>query len=729
MRRAQEHPPYSKERLLKVYSIMARFVLEIGAEEIPPRFLGGAVEQLKALAKERLDSARLGFEAIETYATPRRLALVVEGLADGQESRMREEQGPPAPKAFSEDGKPNNAAIGFAGRWGVKPEDLEVRPTPRGDYVFAVFKEEGRSAIEVLSELLPALPGALYFPKTMRWLARHNNLSGFARPIRWLVALLDSQVIEFDIDGIRSGRESRGHPTLHPKPIVIDSAQNYEKALRSGKVMIHQEDRSRTLRRQLKSIARQEGARVVDTDSLLEETVFSVEWPTAVCGGFDASYLRLPRPVLMEEMRKVQGFFPLEDAEGKLVARFIGVRDGGRAHIETVCAGYEGVLRAKFEDATYFYEHDRRKTLESRVEELKGVIFQADMGSLYDKTERLQSLTGYLCDVLKSDAETKAAAERAARLAKADLVTDMVVEVTSLQGIMGREYALADGEPKEVAEAIGEHYRPRFTGDSLPATEVGRIVALADKLDTVVSGLAAGLSVSGSGDPYGLRREGQAIVSLLVEGDFRLSLPEAIQKSLKILSGQQSIQRGQEEVDGAVQLLLRQRLERLLEDSAPLGKGIRYDLVDAALAAGDEDFAETVARTQALQRLSRRAEFLPTVIASTRPANIVKGFAGGEPDPGLFSEPTEKALWQAVLKAKPKVEALSQAGDYPGLFKVLSGLRSIIDKFFDDVLVMDKDPQIKNNRLALVWQVDRLFRHLADFRCVVQEGTTSSQSG
>jgi glycyl-tRNA synthetase beta chain len=698
---------------------VARLLFEIGTEEIPPRFLAGAVEQLESLARERLDTARLSFGEIKTYATHRRLALIVEGLAEQQESRLREEQGPPAPRAFNEDGTPNHAAIGFARRWGVKPEDLQVRPTDRGDYLFAVFKEEGRPAIEVLKELLPQLPGGLYFPKTMRW---GTGSLRFARPIRWLAALLDGAAIEFEVNGLKSGGESRGHSTLHPKNVMLDSAQEYEKNLRRAKVIIDQKERRRILLRQLRKTAKQEGALLAGADDLVEETNFLVEWPTAVCGGFEEKYLNLPRPVLMEEMRKVQGFFPLEDAEGKLVARFIGVRDGGRAHIETVRAGYEGVLRAKFEDAAYFFEHDRRRSLESRVEDLKGVVFQSGLGSLYDKAQRLQQLAGYLTDVLKTGGQTKAWAERAARLAKADLVTDMVVEVTSLQGIMGREYALADGEPKEAAEAVGEHYRPRFAGDVLPSTAAGRIVALADKLDTVVTGLAAGLSVSGSQDPYGLRREGQAIVSLLVEGDLRLSLPEAIGKCLEGLSAQQEIKRPSAETAKEAHTFLRQRLERLLEESAPLGKGVRYDLADAALAAGDADFAQAAARAEALQKLSRRPDFLPTVVASTRPANIVKGFDGGEPDEALFSEPTEKALWQALLAARPKAEALSEKGDYAGLFKVLSGLRPIIDKFFDDVLVMAEEARIRENRLALVWQVDRLFRLLADFRLVVQEG-------
>jgi glycyl-tRNA synthetase beta chain len=378
-------------------------------------------------------------------------------------------------------------------------------------------------------------------------------------------------------------------------------------------------------------------------------------------------------------------------------------------------------LRAKFEDATYFYEHDLRVSLEKRLEQLKGLVYHAGMGTIYDKAQRLCALAGYIAEKLCSDSQTKAAAERAALLCKADLVTDLVVEITSLQGVMGREYALVAGESAEVAEAIGEHYRPRFAGDKLPQSPVGRIVALADKLDTIVTGLAAGLAVTGSADPYGLRREGQGIVALLVEGKLSLSLRDMIARSLELLRAQQEVKRQPEEVEKSVADLLKQRIERLLEDNPPLGKGLRYDLTDAALGVGADDCAEAIARAEALKKLARRADFLPTVVAATRPANIVKGFAGGEPDPALFTAPTEKLLWDQCLAAQPKIEELAKKGDYLGLFEVLASLRKTIDRFFDDVLVMDKDERIKQNRLALVWQIDRLFRHLADFRLVVQE--------
>ncbi len=722
---------------------MARLVFEIGTEELPPRFLAGpsdgkragAVEQLRTLAEERLRAARLAFGEVKTYATPRRLALIVEGLAEKQESRIREEQGPPAPRAFNPDGTPNQAAVGFAARWGVKPEDLQVRPTPRGDYVFAVFQEEGKTSQELLREMLPALTQALYFPKMMHWGA---GTLRFGRPIRWLVALLDEEVVEFELNGLRSGREARGHPTLgrmkdeggrmkggNGHRITIASAQDYEKALRKAKVIVDQQVRRRVLARQLRAIAKEHGARLADAKDLTEETVFLVEWPTAVCGSFAEKYLQLPRPVLMEEMRKVQGFFPLEDNDGRLVARFIGVRDGGRAHLEGIRGGYEGVLRAKFEDATYFFEHDRRIPFENRVEQLKGVVFQAGMGSLYDKAERLRRLAGYFAEALGLDEQTSGLAERAAWLAKADLVTDLVVDITSLQGVMGREYALADGEAREVADAIGEHYRPRFAGDNLPATSIGRIVALADKLDTVVSGLAAGLSVSGSEDPYGLRREAQGIASLLVEGNLHLEIGAAITYALDLLAEQQTLKIDAGTTRQTTEELLRGRLERMLKDAPPLGKGVRYDLAEAALAAGTEDLAEAAARAQALQKLSHRADFLPTVVASTRPANIAKGFEGGEPDLALFQESTERELWKACQEAAPKVEALAAQGDYSGLFSVLAGLRTIIDRFFDEVLVMAQEEQIRKNRLALVWQVARLFHHLADFRLVVQERVES----
>jgi glycyl-tRNA synthetase beta chain len=702
---------------------MPRLVFEIGTEEIPARFLVGAVEQLKSLAVERLGAARLGYGEVKTYATPRRLTLVVENLAGGQESRMREESGPPAEKGFAADGTPTQAAVGFARRWGLEVKDLQRKDTPKGPYLLAVFREEGKGAAEVLQELLPVLAGALYFPKTMRW---GTGTFRFGRPVRWLLALLDGAVIDFEIDGLRSGRETRGHPTLYPKPLTVGAAQDYEAALKKGKVMLDQAARRRTLARQLKNLAKQEGARIADSDDLLAETVYLVEWPTAVVGGFDERYLALPRPVLVEEMKKVQGYFPLENGEGKLIARFIGVRDGGTAHLDIVRAGYEGVLRAKFEDASFFFEHDKRKRLEERVEQLKGVAYLAGMGSLYDKALRLKELAGFIADKAGLGEEEEAAVERAAWLAKADLVTDLVVEINSLQGTMGGEYARISGEAEPVALAIGEHYRPRFGGDALPSTMGGRIVALADKLDTICSGLAAGLSVSGSEDPYGLRREGQAVISLLNEIGLRLPLKGMIRQALRALEGKANFDA--DRTGAKVQELLHQRLERLLKDSPPAGRGIRYDLADAVLGAGWDDVGDAVKRGAALQKLSGRKDFLPTVVASTRPANIVKGFAGGEPEAALFQDKEEGTLWQACLGARAKIEHLAKAGDYVGLFAVLAALRPTIDDFFEKVLVMAADPQVKNNRLALVWQVDRLFRHLADFRLVVQENTISAKS-
>lgn len=721
---------------------MPRLVYEIGTEEIPPRFIESALEQLESLARERLAAARLAFADVKTYATPRRMTLIVEDLATGQESHMREEQGPPANRALNPDGTFNQAAVGFARRWGVESSELQVRETPRGDYVFAVFHEEGRSTSVILAEMLPAITTALSFPKTMRW---GTGSLRFGRPIRWLVALFGDDVVPFDLDGIKTDRFTRGHPILSPKPLILTSADEYEKALKGAKVIVDQHERRSLLIRQLKAIAKVHNARLgiekskgstlaSGSTALLEETVFLVEWPTATCGSFDPKYLVLPRPVLLEEMRKVQGFFPMEDLEGKLIARFVGVRDGGKAYLDQVTAGYEGVLRAKFEDATFFYQQDRKRTLESRLEQLKGVVFQSGMGTMYDKVQRLQELTKFIADELQLPDIDKINVNQAAKLCKADLVTELVVEITSLQGTMGREYALLDGESQTVADAIGEHYQPRFAGDILPTTLPGRIVALADKLDTLVTGLAAGLSVSGSEDPYGLRREAQAVVSLIVDGGIRLKIDDLIDKNYNDLKNQlenraekQKVNLKLEDLYIRMSGLVQPRLERILKETPPVGRGIRYDLVDAVLAIDSLDFNDAVKRAEALQHLSHRADFVSTVTTATRPANIIK-WDKSRPlqeddvlDVNLFKEDAEYELWQAFQQAQPRIKQCKDNGDYYSLFDILAKLGPIINRFFTDVLVMAEDAAVRENRLNLVKCVNGLFRHLADFRLIIQE--------
>jgi len=481
---------------------MPRFLLEIGTEEIPPRYFPPALSQLQAGAATLLERGRLDHGEVKVYATPRRLAVVVEEVAEKQRPATREERGPAARVAFDEAGKPTKAALGFARRHGLSPEQLTVRETDQGEYVFALIEEAELGAAEALAGGLPALIADLSFPKSMRW---GTGKLRFGRPIRWLLCLLDEEVVDFELEALRSGRLTRGHPVLADGMFEVARAQEYEERLAERFVLVEPEERRARIRQALEEIAESESARLVE-NGLIEETTFLVEHPTAACGSFDPAFLRLPRPVLVEEMQHVQSYFPLEGEDGKLLPKFIAVRDGGREHLDTVLAGWESVLRAKLIDADYFYHEDLKQSLAERVEALKGVAFHERLGTVHDKMERVRAAARVAAAQRGLDSAESEALDRAAYLCKADLTTQMVTELSSLQGQMGREYARASGETEEVAAAIGEHYRPRFAGDALPETGLGRLLALCDKLDTVAACAAIGITPTGSADPYGLRR-------------------------------------------------------------------------------------------------------------------------------------------------------------------------------------------------------------------------------
>ena len=692
---------------------MARFVLEIGTEEIPPRYFPPALEQLGAGAATLLERGRLEHGEVKVYATPRRLALVVEEVAEKQRPATREERGPAARVAFDEAGKPTKAALGFARRHGLSPEQLTVRETDQGEYVFALIEEAELGAAEALAGGLPELIADLSFPKSMRW---GTGKLRFGRPIRWLLCLLDEDVVDFELEGLRSGRRTRGHPVLADGMFEVARAQEYEERLAERFVLVLPEERRARIGQALEKIAESESARLIE-DGLIEDTTFLVEHPTAACGSFDPAFLRLPRPVLVEEMQHVQSYFPLEGEDGKLLPRFIAVRDGGEEHLDTVLAGWESVLRAKLIDADYFYHEDLKKPLADWVEALKGVAFHERLGTMYDKMERVRAVARAAAEQRGLDSAERKALDRAAYLCKADLTTQMVTELSSLQGQIGGEYARTSGEPEMVADAIGEHYRPRFGGDALPQTSLGRLLALSDKLDTVVACVAAGILPTGSADPYGLRREATGIVRIL--SDFKpgeLSLHGVVEAALTTLAGQVEVERGAGEIEADVLDLLRQRLETQLREE----EGIRYDLVAAALAVGIDDISEAGARARALQRLAGDESFLPVVVASTRVSNIVKGFSGGAVDASLFEHESERALWDRYQAALPEVESQAQRGEYVELFGTLGRLREPIDRYFEDVLVLAEDEKLRRNRLAMCWQLTQLFRRLGDLSLVVQ---------
>jgi len=690
---------------------MPRFVLEIGTEEIPPRFFPPALDQLRRDGQQMLDRARLSFDEIKVYGAPRRLAFIAEGLAERQASLTREERGPAAKVAFDADGNPTKAAEGFARRHNLSPEDLVRKETEQGEYVFAIVQDAELPAKDALAALIADLITGLSFPKTMRW---GTGKVRFGRPIRWLLALVDDEIVEFDLDGLRSGRKTRGHPVLANEMFAIQSVSDmgYENALREKFVCVDPDERRHEIGGNIEGIAEAAGARLVD-GYLLEETTFLVEWPTAAIGDFDPAFLSLPRPVLIDEMQHVQSYFPLEGADGNLLPRFIAVRDGGRDHLDTVVRGWESVLRAKLIDATFFYEQDLKRPLADRVEDLNGVVFQERMGTLYDKAQRLRSIVAEVARQVGLPDEEREKLDRAAILCKADLTTEVVAELSALQGVIGQVYALESGEDAEVASAIGEHYRPRSADDATPETKLGKLLALADKIDTLAALFAVGLIPTGSADPFGLRREAAGIVAIGLDIETSFSMASLLDRALDSLDSQAPIERKREEIVAQIIDFIRQRLETYLREE----EHIRYDLVDAALAVGIDDIGQAEKRAQVLALLQPQEAFLPTVIACTRPLNIAKGFDGGEVAPDLFQEPAEHELWSAYQQ----VLSEAQGKGLDVLFQLIAEqLRAPIDRYFDDVLVMAEDEKLRRNRLAMCWQLSRLFKRLGDLSLIVQ---------
>jgi glycyl-tRNA synthetase beta chain len=719
---------------------MPRFVLEIGTEEIPPRYFPVALPQLKADGEAMLARARLSFREVRVYGTPRRLALIAEEMAAVQAPAVREERGPAARVAFDAEGKPSKAAIGFARRHGLAPQDLVTKQTDQGDYVFAVIQEPEAPAKDALAPLLPALITGIPFPKAMRW---GRGALRFGRPIRWLLALVDDQAVEFELDGIKSGRLTRGHPVLADGMFEVSSAGDYERALEQRSVTVNQAERESSIRQWLDLMAAKVKARVVD-GGLLQETTFLLEYAIAGLGRFDPSVLDLPRPVLVEEMQHVQSYFPLEDDRGNLLAQFIAFRDGGREHLETVVGGWESVLRAKLTDAKYFYEHDLKRSLVDRVDDLKGVVFQEKLGTMYDKVERIHAIAENLAAQLELGPERTAWLTRAALLCKADLTTRMVAELPQLQGVMGAIYAAHSGEPEEIVEAIRDHYEPHPSersdvdseGPEAPATTIGTLLAIADKTDTITSCFAAGIRPSGSADPLALRRDGTYLVRCWTTGRFA---DEALNRRFPLLKVRDlagivlerlaaqgaDLASSPDEVSDGVVNFLAQRLEyRLLE------QGVRQDLIRAAFAVGVDPVRMAYERGHALRRLSGRPGFVPTVIACTRVINISKGVEGGEVDSGLFQEKAEHDLWiayRSVLATTggsdaEKVMAIAPTSHvFDALFgEIEAFLVEPINRYFDEVLVMHENEKIRRNRLAMCWQINQLFRRLADFTLIVQ---------
>lgn len=679
-------------------------LLEIGTEEVPAHVMPGILSQLKENAAKTFEELRIEYKNIKTLGTPRRSALLVEGLAEQQADLSKENRGPAVNIAFDADGNPTKAAQGFARGQGVKPEELVTKD----GYVYAMVHEKGGQTVDLLGDTLKGLVDGLNFPNNMHWADLDYK---FIRPLRWLVALYGQDVIDFEVANVKSGRTSRGHRFLSEGDFEIANAEDYVEACRKASIIVDQNERCEMIRQQIAEVAAANGGQAEVNEDLLEEVLYLVEYPTALCGKFDEKYLALPAEAVITPMRDHQRYFPVLK-DGKLLPLFITIRNGGKEHLETVQHGNERVLRARLEDAQFFFDEDRKKTLEQHGEKLKTVVFQDGLGTIYDKALRLEVLAGYIADAIGANEQDKKDAVRAAKLAKADLVTGMVTEFTELQGVMGREYALLDGETKAVAQAIDEHYMPRFAGDSQPASVAGRIVSLADKIDTIVGTFSRGLIPTGSQDPFALRRQALGIVNMLKEAQYHISLSQLVAKAMELLkiadAGQQA------KLQNDVADFMKLRLKNVLADA-----GIRYDVVDAVFVTVDDIYGVFL-RAQAVNEAVKQ-DMEKTIQAFVRTGNIARKAEDVQAavETGLLAEQVEKDLYKAYEDAASKVEKEIVAQDYAGAIATLSQLAAPIDAFFDGVMVMDKDEKIKNNRLGLLKLVDNLICQVADFSKIV----------
>jgi len=689
----------------------ADFLLEVGTEEMPARFLDPALEQLQELAGRMLAENRLAHGEIRVYGTPRRLALYVRDLARVQDALVQEVKGPAVKVAFNQDGEPTRAALGFARSQGVDIKDLVVKNVGPVEYVFAVKRLEGRPAAEVLAELCPALIGGLHFPKPMRW----GDLDvRFARPIRWLVALHGEEIVPFGFAGLTAGRETRGHRFLCPGPVPLAAAAEYADVMKKSFVLVDPAERRRVIWRQVEELAARAGGLVEPDEELLSEVANLVEYPTALCGSFDPEYLKLPVEVLVTPMREHQRYFPVRNKEGGLLPRFIAVRNGTEEHLDIVRAGNEKVLRARLADAAFFWREDLATPLSERVEALKKVVWQESLGTVYEKTERLTALSRYLAGALNADRDQTDCVLRAARLAKADLVTSMVYEFTELQGVMGRAYALENGEHPAVAQAIFEHYLPRFAGDQLPATLPGRVLSLADKIDTLTGCFAIGIQPTGSQDPYALRRQALGICHIVLDGELVLSLREMVSRAYSGFAGRVKLTLDEEKVAEELTGFFAGRMRGILAE-----KGLPYDVVEAVLAAGVDDLLGVWQRAQALETFRLTPQFEAVLTAYNRANNLSRKYPQATVDPATLVHPAEKNLYACLTAARSAVENRLAARDYRGALASLTTLVAPVDAFFEAVMVMVEDERVRNNRLGLLRMVVELTAPLADLSKIV----------
>lgn len=690
---------------------MPELFFEIGTEEIPAGYIEPALKFLSGELADYLEKNRIHAGPPVWMGTPRRLVVQVPDVADQQEDVVETHLGPSVQIAYDQDGNPTKAAIGFARGKGVDLSELTTEATPKGEVLCARVEKKGRPASDILNEYLPQLFAAIPFPKKMRWA---RNKLAFARPVHWIVALFGGAPLDFEFCGRRCGATSYGHRFLQPGAFHVTSFEDYRKQAAAHCLIVDPAERRQMIREQLDQLAKEVGGQVREDPDLLHTVTYLVEYPVTLRGEFEAQYLDLPKELLVMTMKHHQKYFPVWKGD-ELLPYFLAVSNMKAADGDLIRQGNQRVLRARLDDARFFYDEDRKRKLEEFVEDLKGVVFQKDLGTLYERTERIQALVTALTGEMNPGqvvAEDAKASRRAAFLCKADLVTQMVYEFPELQGIMGGYYALHSGEGEDVATAVKEHYKPAFAGDSCPSTLTGALVAIADKLDTIVSCIGVGLIPSGSEDPYALRRHALGIIQILLQFDLKTSLDWLIGQGIEILGGKAKLPR--EKIRLHCLELFSQRLKTLLTQ-----EGFEYDVIDAVLGTRVDSFKDIREKAVALSDLKKQPYFEALAIAFRRVASIIEGDVPGEVDPARLTETEERELYEKFEELRPAVESCLKIRDYSSALEKIVEIKPEIDRFFDHVMVNVDDAALRQNRMALLKAISGLFSQLADFSKIV----------
>ncbi|HMB55151.1 MAG TPA: glycine--tRNA ligase subunit beta [Thermoanaerobaculia bacterium] len=686
------------------------YLLEVRAEEIPARMLPPAAEEMAELFNARLAERGLEPREIETAFTPRRLILIARGLPRREADREEEVTGPPVSVAYDDDGKPTKAAEGFARRCGVAVEELKRVETDKGEYLSAVEKTEGQPTADILASLVPDVLGRLYWPKTMRW---GHGLGPWVRPVHGVVSLFAGEVVPFQLFGVNAGDETIGHPILSPEPFTVADAASYRRELSRRGLEVFPEARREQLHEALVQRAQEAGGTLVEDDELLAKLTAICEVPGVVSGEVEKRFLELPREVLIASLRDHQSAFTVEaEAGGELLPRFLTVMDRADDPAGRVRAGNEWVVAARLADAEFFYQEDTKRSLEERRGDLEALTFQAKLGSYAAKAERIEELTAALVASLAKRGGDEVDGEQAAtaaRLAKVDLTTEMVKEFTSLQGVVGGLYAREQGHPEAVWQAVYDQYLPASSDDPIPRGTLGRLVSLADRIDTLVGLFGLGMVPTGSRDPFGLRRAAQGVVRIALDGDFAFDLDLVAAKAARLYHDALGDDfAGADEVVETVRPFLHDRVRHVLSL-----EGYAYDEIEAALAVGGSNLPDLRARVDALHRVRERQDFLSVALAAKRIANIIKDHEEYPLEPEVLVEEAEKALHEAYGELRGDIDAAASAGDYVlGLAKIAE-FAEVLDRFFVEVLVMDEDRRRRRNRIALLQAIHRTLGRVA----------------